>query len=1300
MTMSPRQIASFQQEQVIEGSPPGSQPPDTPIGPPPVDLTTSGWPSELKIGARFPTFDRVTIVEPPVNPTDAITREFLDLALAGIGGEGEGVPDAPVDGFAYGQQDADWVKVLPLAGGQMTGPIVLDGDTTTSTKSLTTALAPLGGGTAMLIQPADATTGNGGIVKIVGGDASSAGRFAGSIQIFGGSASGEAAGGQVSLNGGFGSATGGGGGVSISGGGKSGGGDYGLIRLFNLPAVAQTDADAIWNNAGVLNIGPGGSGGGGATGDFLPLTGGNMTGPIIFPTLPSGLNNVALQGLSAAVGSGEDGAHIAMAAGVGDGETGSGGQLGLYAGNGNYGGTLFLNAGSGVGTGIGGSVSMRGGNSEVLTGGGVTISGGISNATTGLGGGGPISINGGSGLRGGDVSLYGGAATGFVGGSFSVTSGSGPQGGPITMLVGPSMGVDMSGAPILIKAGDASDVSAGYGGNFELYAGNAAGTNGGGNLMLHAGSGASGGAVRLNGANANAAETIKGNGGGVELNGGSGATAIGYGGDIRLNGGDSPAQNGGDVLLTAGRAIGTTGKGGLVHLVAGQGSSQGAVGGDIILAVRTTGVTTPPGELRIEGLSTVATATTDAIWNNNGVLNIGAGGSSGGTADALPLAGGTMIGNINFGIDALGQTLGGITTANAPVGTALNGGSLFISTGDGDGGSNNGDIVLSPGTGYTRTDSKIFIQEGGDLVLGNNVKIVSFLHPTNGQGFPVTIAAADSKTHPAGRGGDLRFSAGDATTLGGGITMRSGSGTTGGPILIAVSPSTADGVFGSPLALQAGNATGLNAGGGGLQLYAGNGTGIAGAVSVLGGHSTGGHGGNIEMFGGNTSAPEDKNAGGILLKGGTASGVALGSVGGTITIDGGQGQVGGNVEIRSGFGNSGSPGHILIEGSDNSDSSPNPGGRVGIIGGKGSTGGPVALVGGIGTLTEGGPIFLVGGVSETTNGGDVLLTGGQTQAASGGHSGGSVRLQGGSAVGTDVAGVGGDIIVAGGSGKASSGNVEILGGAGGLSGDVFIAAGNNSDGAASVAGNVSITGGASTATSTMGAGQVDIRGGPAAVAGLAAGNLVLGPGVNTADATKNGKIFLLGLPTAATVDPEAIWNNAGVLNIGAGGSSGGGAGLPTTGGELTGNLTMGVATRLIMESGSSIITPDIAEPGTRSLTLTAGKNTASSGSAVYISGGEGQFGGGGVELKGGAAIPGGDGAGGWIYLEGGAGDPTFSNIRGKIRFGFLPTLGQTTADAIWNNGGVINIGAGGVAAQEALEARLATIETRLTAAGF
>lgn len=41
------------------------------------------------------------------------------------GGGGLSFPDAPVDGTTYGRNDADWVNVLPLTGGTMTGEIIL-----------------------------------------------------------------------------------------------------------------------------------------------------------------------------------------------------------------------------------------------------------------------------------------------------------------------------------------------------------------------------------------------------------------------------------------------------------------------------------------------------------------------------------------------------------------------------------------------------------------------------------------------------------------------------------------------------------------------------------------------------------------------------------------------------------------------------------------------------------------------------------------------------------------------------------------------------------------------------------------------------------------------------------------------------------------------------------------------------------------------------------------------------------------------------------------------------------------------
>jgi hypothetical protein len=47
-------------------------------------------------------------------------------AMKGGGGSG-GIPEAPSDGFDYGRKNAAWDKVLPLAGGTMTGILTLSG---------------------------------------------------------------------------------------------------------------------------------------------------------------------------------------------------------------------------------------------------------------------------------------------------------------------------------------------------------------------------------------------------------------------------------------------------------------------------------------------------------------------------------------------------------------------------------------------------------------------------------------------------------------------------------------------------------------------------------------------------------------------------------------------------------------------------------------------------------------------------------------------------------------------------------------------------------------------------------------------------------------------------------------------------------------------------------------------------------------------------------------------------------------------------------------------------------------------
>lgn len=40
-------------------------------------------------------------------------------------GPGGGIPEAPLNGVTYGRQNGQWVPVLPLSGGTMTGPLIL-----------------------------------------------------------------------------------------------------------------------------------------------------------------------------------------------------------------------------------------------------------------------------------------------------------------------------------------------------------------------------------------------------------------------------------------------------------------------------------------------------------------------------------------------------------------------------------------------------------------------------------------------------------------------------------------------------------------------------------------------------------------------------------------------------------------------------------------------------------------------------------------------------------------------------------------------------------------------------------------------------------------------------------------------------------------------------------------------------------------------------------------------------------------------------------------------------------------------
>lgn len=116
----------------------------------------------------------------PINPLDAVTKQYLDSALGGfadrpaispsppispspsdlwwdsVGGNlyiryddgnsaqwviavNAGVPEAPMDGLAYARQNFSWVPVLPLTGGTITGPLYLTGPFTNANQAVSKA---------------------------------------------------------------------------------------------------------------------------------------------------------------------------------------------------------------------------------------------------------------------------------------------------------------------------------------------------------------------------------------------------------------------------------------------------------------------------------------------------------------------------------------------------------------------------------------------------------------------------------------------------------------------------------------------------------------------------------------------------------------------------------------------------------------------------------------------------------------------------------------------------------------------------------------------------------------------------------------------------------------------------------------------------------------------------------------------------------------------------------------------------------------------------------------------------------
>jgi hypothetical protein len=380
-----------------------------------------------------------------------------------------------------------------------------------------------------------------------------------------------------------------------------------------------------------------------------------------------------------------------------------------------------------------------------------------------------------------------------------------------------------------------------------------------------------------------------------------------------------------------------------------------------------------------------------------------------------------------------------------------------------------------------------------------------------------------------------------------------------------------------------------------------------------------------------------------------------------------------------------------------------PGGEAILWGGSSVSGrgGATALRSGYSTNGIGGTAYLQAGGSQTGTGGAVNLAAGQSTDGFGG----AITITAGQSINNN----GGNVTIKSGSSTNKSAGMLIL-----------EAASNNVSATEGSAGSISITGGVQNSPTGYFGGNVIIRSGGSksghnsgyielgtntgdfnsgsislttfvkGVAGFVPGDISFSPGHNSVDGVR-GKLKFNNLPTVSQIDLNTVWNNNGVLNIGAGGSSGGGATgdyLPLTGGTVSGNLqcngnfaAMGVLSEfnastfsLRNAAGCAIVSGGpltINGPATSPLSIYYGtEETMNIGRYQLIFG---------SPLRARFAIqmePDPNPCG--IFMGVGGAD-WFSpiNLRSTVKMSALPVVTQVDANVVWNNNGVLNIGAGG-----------------------
>lgn len=264
---------------------------------------------------------------------------------------------------------------------------------------------------------------------------------------------------------------------------------------------------------------------------------------------------------------------------------------------------------TGLAAAQGGSVTLTGGASSTSgnAGGAAGLLGGAGGAT---GAGGAVTATGAAGGAtsgaGGAVTLAGGAGTAgnSAGGAANFTSGAG-QGsaasGVVTIASGIGGATGASGA-INLTSG-AGGATSGVSGAITIATGT---TTSGASGAVTIGSGnATGGVPGTTTVNAGAAQTAATAGGAIAITGGAGNTS-GAGGAVTITSGAAGATGvAGAIALTVGAA--TAGNGSAITLTGGNGAGGTASGGNVNLVAGTAVSTGIPGEVQVNGDSSLMT---------------------------------------------------------------------------------------------------------------------------------------------------------------------------------------------------------------------------------------------------------------------------------------------------------------------------------------------------------------------------------------------------------------------------------------------------------------------------------------------------------------------------------------------------------------------------------------------------------------------------------------------------------------------------------------------------------------------